>query len=157
MILAPRLIVDLEICRTCDACTAECSYPYHAGEGGPISLLEAATLAVICRRCEEGTCMASCPRDALKRGEDGRLRRSTLRCVACKSCSHACPFGTLRPEHRPYAAGRCDRGVGRRPPLCVSTCPKDALRDEEAAEGEPLLMVEGEEDLAVKGDVWSRQ
>lgn len=149
------LIVDLDICRTCPACTAQCSFPYHAGDGGPISLLEAVTYATVCRRCEAGTCVAACPREALARGGDGRLRRATLRCVACKTCSHACPFGTLLPELLPYAAGRCDACAGRRPPLCVRTCPEGALRYEEAAAGEALLEVSG--DVAARGSVWMRR
>jgi Fe-S-cluster-containing dehydrogenase component len=55
-----------------------------------------------------------------------------MRCVSCRSCSHACPYGTIYPEHVPQIVHNCDFCLDRRQapgqPLCVHSCPHGALR-----------------------------
>jgi len=54
-----------------------------------------------------------------------------MRCVSCKSCSHACPYGTIYPENVPLLLHICDFCFDRRDrkdePLCIKTCPYGAL------------------------------
>ena len=127
-----RLLVDLEVCRLCKKCTAECSYFYHPGNKGFITVLESATRAEICRKCEEAPCVAACPREALEKEADSIVRRFTMRCVGCNTCVLACPFGAIHPEIIPYLGSQCDycadRLNGEQEPLCVRTCPEGALK-----------------------------
>lgn len=58
-------------------------------------LRELAVFRYSCRRCEDSPCVEVCPEDALRKDKDGIIERSTLKCVACKSCVAACPFGTM--------------------------------------------------------------
>jgi len=142
-----RLFVDLDVCAKgeCENCNIQCSFFYHQqkpGNNGIISVAELATYALVCRRCEEPHCVNACPKDALEQQKDkGKLlMRHPLRCVSCKSCSHACPYGTIYPENVPYMAHNCDFCLDRRDrekePLCVSSCPHGALKLV-SAEGEP--------------------
>ena len=132
---AMRLCVDLEVCSSgvCDTCDVQCSYYYHPGNNGVRSVAELATYALVCRRCEEPHCVNACPREALEQQPDkGRLLvRHAMRCVSCKSCSHACPYGTIYPEHVPFIVHNCDYCLDRREeskePLCVATCEHGAL------------------------------
>jgi len=131
--MAKKLFLDMEICRKCrQHCEAQCSYIYHPGNEGVLNLLELATFALVCRKCTEKPCITACPQDALDELEDGRLVRYNMRCISCKSCVVACPFGTILPSLVLYADSKCDECVGRcdddNPPLCTQTCPEGALK-----------------------------
>lgn len=131
-----RLHIDLTICASgeCTHCTVQCSYLYHPWNNGIISIAELATYALVCRRCEEPHCVNSCPVEALEQqpNKDNLLVRHNMRCISCKSCSHACPYGTIYPETVPYLIHNCDFCLDRRgndnEPLCIASCPYGALR-----------------------------
>ncbi len=152
-----RLLIDLDICSSdkCGGCVVECSYFFHPYNNGIISLIELATYALVCRRCLEPHCVNVCPKDAIEKREDGVLVRHTMRCVSCRSCSHACPYGTIYPEILPGMADICDYCRGRGEYTCVPTCPYGALS---VVEGE----IEGEnvfglgERLVVHSTHWDR-
>ena len=125
-----RLFVDLEICYKCKECTAKCSYFYHPENKGFLTLLERASQVLVCRKCEEAPCVKACPNDALEKQSDGSLKRYGMRCTGCKSCTLACPFGTIYPEIVPYLTSQCDWCLGRLDegvPECVITCPYNAI------------------------------
>ena len=107
-------------------------------------LREKVVFALLCRRCEVASCVIACPFDAIERQEDGIIRRYNLRCVSCKSCAHACPFGTIYPEmltfyDRPYESfcEQCLAGSDDEP-ACVASCGQGALeyRVADPAEGD---------------------
>ncbi|MFC1809170.1 4Fe-4S dicluster domain-containing protein [Candidatus Omnitrophota bacterium] len=131
-----RLYVDLDLyySKKCDKDQIKCSFYYHPTNDGIASVAELATYALVCRRCEEAHCVNSCPVDALQQQKDKNklLIRHNMRCVSCKSCSHACPYGTIYPEHVPFLISNCDFCLDRRnkneEPLCVKTCNCDAIR-----------------------------
>jgi Fe-S-cluster-containing dehydrogenase component len=130
-----RLFIDLDICESgeCKECELQCSFYYHPGNNGILSVAELAAYAVVCRRCEEPHCVNACPREALEQQKDKEklLVRHNLRCVSCRSCSHACPYGTIYPEHVPLLIHNCDFCLDRRgqkdEPLCIKTCRYGAL------------------------------
>jgi Fe-S-cluster-containing dehydrogenase component len=140
-----RLFIDLDVCAKgeCDECKIECSFHFHQqtpGNNGIVSVAELATYYLVCRRCEEPHCVNSCPREALEQQKDKNklLVRHNMRCVSCKSCSHACPYGTIYPENVPLLAHNCDFCFDRRDkpnePLCIKTCPHGALSLKKADE-----------------------
>ncbi|MFH1965082.1 MAG: 4Fe-4S dicluster domain-containing protein [Acidobacteriota bacterium] len=112
----------------------KCEYMYHRENRGVFSLLEVAQFAAYCRRCEEAFCVLACPREALERQENGLIKRYNMRCVGCKSCILACPFGTVFPEVINYVTAKCDYCLNQLKdnpdyqPLCVKTSPPDALK-----------------------------
>jgi Fe-S-cluster-containing dehydrogenase component len=136
--MAKRLFIDLEKCRKCKECPVTCSYYYHPGNNGVLALREFATYAVICRQCEEAGCVNACPKEALEKQEDGTLKRYNMRCVSCKSCGIACPFGTILPELLPFYNSACDYCLGRAQeagtPDCVGSCPEKAIEFREVSE-----------------------
>lgn len=131
-----RLFIDLDVCASeqCKECVIKCSYLYHPGNNGIISVAELATYYLVCRRCEEPHCVNACPVEALEqqKDRDNLLIRHNMRCISCKSCSHACPYGAIYPELVPSLIHNCDFCLDRRDkedePLCIKTCPYDALR-----------------------------
>ena len=111
---------------------AACSYYYHPYNDGIKYLREIAEFAVTCRLCDDPPCIKGCPNEALEKQQNGILHRYNLRCVACNTCSYACPFGTIIPEVIPYAVSRCDFCIGRigenKEPVCVGACHEGAIK-----------------------------
>ena len=127
-----KLFIDLEICYKCRECTAKCSYYYHPENQGYVRCLALAAQEHVCRRCEDKPCVNACPWETLQKRPDGMLDRFSLRCTSCKTCTLACPFGTIYPEIVEYKTTMCDLCIGRdgndNPPECTKTCPHNAIK-----------------------------
>jgi formate dehydrogenase iron-sulfur subunit len=108
-----------------------------------------------CLHCLEPACASACPTTALYRQDDGPVTYSADKCIGCRYCVWACPWGVPTAEWNSLApkiskcthcADRCDQplptarnGValtaaeGKRyqdtiqVPACVKACPADAL------------------------------
>jgi Fe-S-cluster-containing dehydrogenase component len=130
--MAKRLFIDLGKCRQCEDCKVVCSYFYHPFNDGILHLREIAEFGATCRRCEKAPCILSCPTEALEKQKNGVVKRYNLRCVACRSCCYACPFGVILPEVILYAFSRCDFCIGRlgenEEPACQGGCPEGAVQ-----------------------------
>src|SRR3989338_3873897 len=121
-----RLLLDLEKYDARKDEKYSCSYPYHVSNSGVNALLEYAAFIYICRQCDEAPCVNSCPKEALEKLPKANLKRYNNRCISCKSCMLACPFGAIVPQMVPYLSSKCDLCVGRlnpdEKPLCVKRC-----------------------------------
>lgn len=139
----------------------QCEYFYHRENDGALSLLEIAEFAVYCRQCKESFCIDACPKDALEHREDGMIIRHNMRCVGCKSCTLACPFGTIFPEVMNYITSKCDlclKKLEKKPdyvPKCVRTAPKNTLAMQEIDTEDPKqnLFFYGDH-VAIKAHSW---
>ena len=155
-----RLVIDLDKCDRCDSCGVRCPYFYrtHSGEHGVVALRERATYQVVCRRCEAPSCVMACPFDALERKADGVLERHALRCVSCKLCAHACPFGTIYPDMVAFYVTPCDYCLdqhGGEPP-CAGTCERGAIEYREVDPDEPEMHVL-DQYLAARARKWTKR
>ncbi len=143
--MSKRLVIDLDRCDQCDLCGVRCGYFYRSqtADHGILGLRQRATFNLVCRRCEEPSCVDACPFNALERQDDGVLTLHNLRCVSCKLCVHACPFGTIYPDMVPFYVSPCDQclGDGDNEPSCVSTCSRGALTYREIDADEPQTHV----------------
>ena len=159
--MAKRLFIDLNKCDACEKCAVNCAYFYRPQmtDHGMLALRELATFALICRRCEEPSCVAACKFEALERQTDGVLKRHNLRCVSCKCCSHACPFGTIYPETVPFYVVKCDfcALMGDKKIPCTVNCAKKAVefREVEESPKEGIFLVG--EHLAVQAPRWNKK
>jgi len=163
-----RLFIDLDVCASgeCKNCQLKCSYLYHNQDpvnNGVVSIAELATYALVCRRCEEPHCVNACPFEALEqqKEKDSFLIRHNMRCVSCKSCSHACPYGTIYPGHVPLLIHNCDFCLDRRnvkdEPLCIKSCPYGALKLAEGDQQEDENVFLVGDNLIVHSTHWDRE
>ncbi len=157
-----RLLLDLEKCEDCEDCAVKCSYFYRPRleDHGVLSLRELAAFALVCRRCENPSCAAACAFQALERQANGLMHRYNMRCVSCKCCSHACPFGTIYPDTLAYFATPCDLCAGRVPaqdPACVADCARQALQFVEIEPDEAQGIFLLNDRVAVKAPRWVKQ
>lgn len=157
-----RLFIDVPALMESNgkADTIECEYMYHRKNMGPFNLLEVAEFASYCRQCKDAFCVTACPKEALERLETGSVKRYNLRCVGCKSCVLACPFGTIVPEVINYVTMSCDYCLNQLKenpdyePLCVKTAPHNAFQMAEVQENPDEHIFFVGDHLAVKSPSW---
>jgi len=90
--------------------------------------------AVTCHHCEKAPCAQSCPNGAIAKSHDS-VQVNQQKCIGCKACVVACPFGTMEIVVTPVSDGqvkatahKCDLCHDRpQGPACVENCPADAL------------------------------
>lgn len=160
--MGKKLLIDLYKCGECEKCTVECDYFYRADatEREVYALHEIASFMLTCRRCEEPSCVAACRFDALERQENGVMKRYTMRCVGCKCCTHACPFGIIYPEAISYYATNCDYcgAKSNGAPACAASCEKNAIEYREVEESEEEEGIHTvNEYLAVRAPKWVKE
>jgi Fe-S-cluster-containing dehydrogenase component len=143
------------------AADIECEYMFHRGNNGAVSIIEAAEFAVYCRQCKDAFCVDACPREALEHQSDGTIKRYNMRCVGCKSCTLACPFGTIYPEVMNYITSKCNYCLDQLTdnpgyiPACVKTSPGGTLKitEMQVEDTKNNIFFVGEH-LAVKNNNW---
>ena len=69
--------------------------------------------------------MKVCPEEAIYRGEKAVLI-SEEKCIGCRACIDACPFGAILIDSKTLKPIKCDLCNGN--PACVTVCPKDAIK-----------------------------
>jgi Fe-S-cluster-containing dehydrogenase component len=158
-----KLLIDIPalINSGVSADNIECEYFFHRNNKGHFTLLEVAEFAVYCRQCEESFCVEACPKEALEHQQNGMIKRYNMRCVGCKSCVLACPFGTIFPEVINYVTSACDyclNQLNENPdfePSCVKTAPANSFSIKEIENENPKeqLYFAGDH-LAVKNLNW---
>lgn len=145
------LLIDVTRCdATCTACVDACQQEQGwgaAADDGPwIRKVEASemhtgrsvSLPLMCQHCAEPPCVEVCPTGASLRRVDGIVLVDRHRCIGCRYCLMACPFGTRFfvdaevHDQRPYmprgkgTAEGCTLCVHRldagRLPACVEAC-----------------------------------
>ena len=131
------ILTDPEKCIGCRTCEVACMMS-HQSSATPeaftsrIRVVKGGTFttAVGCHQCEDAPCANVCPTGAIHRAAGAWLVEQA-RCIGCKSCMVACPFGAMQVrvvEDRVQAL-KCDLCMHREGgPACVEACPTHALR-----------------------------
>jgi len=91
-----------------------------------------ATMPTVCMHCTEPTCALVCPADAIKMNEDGVVMSALKpRCLDCRNCVNACPFGVPKYNTAMHLQMKCDMCYDRTSeglkPMCASVCPTGAI------------------------------
>jgi len=133
------LVIDLDICVGCQACTTSCKQWNTSGYSAPLTdsdpygehptgvwfnrvhsfevTAEDGNSTTVnfpksCLHCDDAPCVTVCPTGAsFKREDDGIVLVNPDTCIGCKLCSWACPYGA-----REYDS---HEGVMKKCTLCV--------------------------------------
>lgn len=139
--------VSVARCIACGKCELACAFA-HGSEGRParsrINIVRRGAeegTPVVCFQCHDAACVAICPTGALVRNEvTGAVDMVRERCIQCRMCVAACPFGNMLWDTTYGCVQKCDLCGGE--PRCVPFCPTGALlyvpAEEVAVRPEPL-------------------
>ncbi|HHK60452.1 MAG TPA: 4Fe-4S dicluster domain-containing protein [Desulfobacterales bacterium] len=155
-LLAARywLAVYPDRCTGCGVCVAACRKANHLPPAASRIAIHQhhdnrapSWLPVPCQQCGEAPCITVCPTRASFRDEvTGLVLIDRGRCVGCRACVMACPYGARRYLPEEEKADGCDFCLasrllrGEKRPACVESCPQQVFRFGVEAE-EPLAQV----------------
>ena len=107
-----------------------------------------------CMHCQDPACVSACPVGALQKMDNGAVVYDCSRCIGCRYCMGACPFGVPKFEWAEALPRirKCTFCVDRQKtgmePACAAACPTGALmfgdRDALIAEAEARIQAEPE-------------
>jgi formate dehydrogenase iron-sulfur subunit len=152
---AQAILIDLTRCTGCNACTLACkvsnrlahpdvlakqldsdAYTFvdqrqvEKGDGQ----IETCFVKRQCMHCLDPACVSACTVGALSKTAAGPVVYDAHKCIGCRYCQYACPFGvpTYEWENALGLIHKCqmcvERLVAGQQPACVEACPNGALR-----------------------------
>jgi anaerobic dimethyl sulfoxide reductase subunit B len=88
--------------------------------------------SVACNHCDNPICLQVCPTGAIwKRDEDGIIQIDEDKCIGCRYCEWACPYGAPQFHEEKGVMTKCNFCVdyidAGQPPSCVAACPSRAI------------------------------
>lgn len=142
------IMTDASNCIGCRACEVACITSHNdsqlpqtpQGYAPRIRVVQVEGIysALACMQCDDAPCVKVCPTNALSFGTD-RIKSDHSKCIGCKSCILACPFGAIDiiPQNHLNDAstfamhilkcGLCaNRTDGQQ--ACVNACPTQAIK-----------------------------
>lgn len=135
-------VIDVDRCLGCQSCQVACKQENSIKVG--INWRRVATilnqlnghprqyfLSIACNHCENPVCVQKCPTAAYEKTPEGIVLHNRDRCIGCRICTMACPYGSPQYNEDEGRVEKCDLcidrlGVGLKP-ACVQTCPVGAL------------------------------
>jgi carbon-monoxide dehydrogenase iron sulfur subunit len=144
--MGKTIMVNIEKCLACRSCELACAVAHsisgiledaiteHPKPQKRVTIEAAAEYSVPmqCRHCEDAPCITVCPTSAIQREKaDGPVLIKQDRCIGCKFCLIACPFGVIDISKDNRIIIKCDLCVERieagKVPACIEACPTKAL------------------------------
>ncbi|WPM31331.1 4Fe-4S dicluster domain-containing protein [Hydrogenobacter sp. T-2] len=141
-------VVDVRKCIGCDACVAACKAErntplgvfntwvekWEVGYTDPNTgetRVKVLNVPKLCNHCENPPCVKVCPVYATYRDEgDGLVLQRYERCIGCRLCEQACPYGVRYIDPIMMVMNKCSwcdhRTRNGLKPACVDVCPTKA-------------------------------
>ena len=161
--MSKALLYDATMCIGCKQCEQGCSEQNKLPYNDAIAAEERQSdhkytvvltkgdrfMRRLCMNCEDPACASVCPVGALRKTAAGPVIYDEDRCMGCRYCMVACPFGVPKYEWSkvPPKVQKCTmcskRVLAGQPTACAEICPTGATkfgeRDELVAEAEQRI------------------
>jgi formate dehydrogenase iron-sulfur subunit len=143
------ILTDITKCIGCEKCVQACQkenncnpeLPEHKAK--PEELFSTRWTSIItqpqqhfirrqCRHCVDPACVNVCPVGAMIKSHSGAVLYNKKKCIGCRYCMMACPYGIPRSEWESRAPGikKCTlchhRITKNQQPACTEICPENA-------------------------------
>lgn len=113
------MVVDLDRCQGCRACVEACKIENNTVQGtfwmyvfrfeqGTFPDTKMSFLPRPCQHCDNAPCVKVCPVGARFKREDGLVLTDADRCIGCRYCELACPYGVNYSNWRKPEEGQYD-------------------------------------------------
>ncbi|UCE48948.1 MAG: dimethylsulfoxide reductase subunit B [Phycisphaerales bacterium] len=142
--------IDSQVCAGCKTCVMACKdrHDLEVGrnyrrvyeiEGGDwvkqgsawMSRVFAYYVSISCNHCADPACVEACPTQAHHRRANGIVEIDSDKCVGCRLCERACPYGAPQYHEKSAKMTKCDFCLHDveegRAPACVTACPLRAI------------------------------
>lgn len=127
-----QLLVAPSLCIGCRTCELACSLTHQENNKPgrsriyPLGVGKERWVPIVCLQCDDPACVKSCLVDALTLDEEtGYIHLSYEKCIKCRACVAACPFGCSLIDEDQGRIVKCDLCEGN--PACARFCPTKAL------------------------------
>jgi len=141
---------DSSKCSGCKTCQVACKDKnnldvgvlwrrvYEVGSGGWtqkdgawIHNIKTYNMSIACNHCEKPVCVDVCPSKAMTKDKNGIVSVDEKRCLGCKYCEWACPYGAPQYNETLGVMTKCnfcsDYISEGKNPSCVDACPMRVL------------------------------
>jgi len=132
------IVIDLDRCTGCHACTVACAQENRlqpgtfwmqvreVGPDGRYPRVQMYFLPLACQHCGDPACVKVCSTGASHKRMDGIVLIDRDKCIGCRQCQQACPYGVQHCDAEAKKMEKCtlcahllDCGDA---PACVKTC-----------------------------------
>ena len=128
------IVADPLRCTGCRTCEMVCSVTKHGMVNPARARIHVVRfedyvfdVPMMCQQCEPAPCLNACPMKAIERdAKTGVVKTNYDRCIGCKTCMVACPFGATGYDPVANKVFKCDQCDGD--PACVKFCETKALQ-----------------------------
>ncbi len=146
--MSKALLYDATLCIGCKQCEQACAeknkLPYSAAVAEEAQQSDHKFTVVLakgdkfmrrlCMNCQDPACASVCPVGAMRKTADGPVIYEESRCMGCRYCMVACPFGVPKYEWskvlpRVQKCTMCaDRVAAGKATACADACPTGATK-----------------------------
>ncbi len=100
------MVIDLQRCTGCGACSIACRNENNVSEGiywsgninetvGTFPHVRYHYIPTLCNHCEEAPCVRGCPTNAMYKKKNGITMHDPDKCIGCRFCMFNCPYGVI--------------------------------------------------------------
>jgi Fe-S-cluster-containing dehydrogenase component len=116
------MFIDPEACTGCRACMVACKAENNTPPGvsyivvieevqGTFPTTKRHFMPKPCFHCEHPSCVLVCPVEATWQSEDGTVAMDYMKCIGCRYCITACPYGARYFDFGDSYADGCEQEV----------------------------------------------
>jgi carbon-monoxide dehydrogenase iron sulfur subunit len=131
--MAKMLMINPDKCTGCHNCELACAWEHEGRFRMQATRIhvytwerEGFSTPMMCQQCADAACVQVCTPHALQRDLlTGVVKLNHQKCIGCKMCVQACPFGSAVWDTVSNSIHKCDTCDGD--PACAKACPTQAL------------------------------
>lgn len=126
-------------CLGCEECMVACEKVHDWESRTYVEIVDGYfPFPLRCNHCQDAPCQRACPTNSIRMSVTGALVVTEETCIGCGTCVLVCPFGVPYVSTRTGKVVKCDlcdeRVQAGSEPVCVTSCPKQALQFGESRE-----------------------